>query len=211
MKISKIMIDKPKDKIEADLRKYAQLCISEGASDAKAINREEVFIDYRAQMKCYFPKCFYFNTNAHCPPHTMAVDDVKKFVFEYTWAVIFILRIPAEKMLLKTDQKEKIADRRKIARIISTVEGRAYGEGYYFATGFGAGCCKMTWCPDSPCSILEGKACPFPLKSRPSMEALGFDVFKMVAKVGWDIYPIGAETAPHDVPHALRAGLVLIH
>ena len=43
------------------------------------------------------------------------------------------------------------------------------------------------------------------------MEGAGMDVLTMAARVGWDIYPIGAATPPSEVSYGLRLGLVLIY
>jgi hypothetical protein len=39
------------------------------------------------------------------------------------------------------------------------------------------------------------------------MEAVGIDVYKMVALAGWDIYPIGSGAKPQDVPKGTLAGI----
>jgi hypothetical protein len=44
------------------------------------------------------------------------------------------------------------------------------------------------------------------------MEAVGIDVFKLLSKVGWDVYPIGyKEAAPSLVPCAVAAGIVFVY
>jgi len=196
--------------LEEDLHKYLKMSIDEGAADAKIIRKDNIVIDPRAQLKCYFPKCRHFGTNSHCPPHMMDVEKIKTAVSMYETAVLLMLKSPPEKMLSVADEKDKIADRRQMAEMVSAIESAAFYDGYYFALGFGAGSCKMTWCPEIPCQALENGACRFPLKSRPSMESAGFDVYKMAANVGWDIYPIGSRCKVEQVPHGLRIGLVLI-
>jgi hypothetical protein len=57
---------------------------------------------------------------------------------------------------------------------------------------------------------LEGKKCRFSLRSRPSMEAVGIDVYQMVARAGWDIYPIGSDDKPEDIPKGTLAGLIIV-
>jgi len=52
--------------------------------------------------------------------------------------------------------------------------------------------------------------CRFVLRARPSMEAVGIDVFKMVASAGWDIYPIGGDARACDVPRGVLAGIVIV-
>jgi hypothetical protein len=42
------------------------------------------------------------------------------------------------------------------------------------------------------------------------MEAVGIDVYKMVASAGWDIYPIGSDAVTEDIPHGTLAGIVIV-
>jgi predicted metal-binding protein len=58
---------------------------------------------------------------------------------------------------------------------------------------------------------MEGEKCRISLRSRPSMEAVGIDVYRMVASQGWDIYPIGSDAEPEDVPKGTLTGIVIIH
>jgi predicted metal-binding protein len=84
-------------------------------------------------------------------------------------------------------------------------------DGYYLAVGFGAGSCKHTLCSQQEsCAALEGKKCRFTLRARPSMEAVGIDVYKMAAEAGWEIYPIGSGAKAEDVPKGTLAGIVVV-
>jgi predicted metal-binding protein len=58
---------------------------------------------------------------------------------------------------------------------------------------------------------MQGEKCRISLRSRPSMEAVGIDVYRMVASQGWDIYPIGSDAEPTDVPSGTLTGIVIIH
>jgi hypothetical protein len=42
------------------------------------------------------------------------------------------------------------------------------------------------------------------------MEAVGIDVYKMVASSGWDIYPIGSGARPDESPQGTLAGIVIV-
>jgi hypothetical protein len=42
------------------------------------------------------------------------------------------------------------------------------------------------------------------------MEAVGIDVYHLVARQGWDIYPIGSGAKPEDMPKGVLAGLVIV-
>lgn len=212
-KISKVAANNIcKDKLKKDLDKYIQFAQNKGASDCKILNKNDFILDIRARLKCMYPKCEHYGTNIHCPPYTPDLDVVKKMVDAYSYGILISLKIPSERLVGElATQKEKSLDRRKLSEIITSIESQAFYDGYYFATGFSGGSCKFTWCINSPCQALEeGKGCRFPLKSRPSMEAMGFDVYKMVANAGWDIYPIGKDCNPSEIPYGRRVGLVLI-
>ena len=64
--------------------------------------------------------------------------------------------------------------------------------------------------PDKSCTVLEEEVCRFPFVARPSMEAVGINVYKMVAAAGWEIYPIGHSTRAEDIPRATLAGIVIV-
>ncbi len=48
------------------------------------------------------------------------------------------------------------------------------------------------------------------MKARPSMEAVGIDVYQMVTKAGWEIYPIGSSLTAEEVPKGTLAGIVVV-
>ena len=96
--------------------------------------------------------------------------------------------------------------------IVSKIEAEAFYDGYHLALGFACGPCKAAFCPEIECNALTtGQSCRHRLRARSSMEAVGMDAYTMAAKVGWDIYPIGASVQPSEVPHGTRLGLILIY
>jgi hypothetical protein len=42
------------------------------------------------------------------------------------------------------------------------------------------------------------------------MEAVGIDVYRLVASVGWNIYPIGSGAKPEDMPKGTLAGIIIV-
>ena len=42
------------------------------------------------------------------------------------------------------------------------------------------------------------------------MEAVGIDVYKMVAEADWEIYPIGSGAKPEEIPKGTLAGIVIV-
>src|SRR5208283_5598918 len=89
----------------------------------------------------------------------------------------------------------------KSAKIVSAIERLAYKQGYYLAMGLGGGSCKDYLCRGLVCQFKVSCRCRFPLQSRPAMEALGIDVFDLINKVGWKMYPLF--DGPEKIPCAI--------
>ena len=210
--VRKIVEHVPYKTLQKDLKKYERMAFELGASDAKIITTDMVVIDERVRAKCIYPKCQYYGTNAHCPPHAPELDWMRKLVNSYKYAIFLRSRVPTELLAAERTPKQ-LADykavRRKALETIGKIESAAFYDGYYLAVGFGCGTCKLIFCADSDCKVLKGQSCAGSQRSRASMEAVGMDVYKLATKVGWDIYPIGK--APSDAPYGTIAGIVFIY
>ena len=90
--VRKIVERIPEEQLQDDLEKYRQRAIELGATDAKIITTDQVVIDERVRVKCVYPKCFRYGTNANCPPYAMSLDEAK----EFTARMIANLRISQE-------------------------------------------------------------------------------------------------------------------
>jgi predicted metal-binding protein len=84
--------------------------------------------------------------------------------------------------------------------LLGEVEKEALGMGYRFATAFTGGACPL--CKECV-GQGSGEKCRHPFRSRPSMEAMGIDVFLTAQNAG-----LGFEVPPRD--HPVWNGLVLI-
>jgi predicted metal-binding protein len=132
---------------------------------------------------------------------------------KYEWAILFALDV---KPVADFADRSKgpgpgVQWAKKTLEITCHLETLAFSRGYHLATGFAQASCVKALCDQECCLVLEGKKCPYPLKARPSMEAVGIDVFRLVTKAGWDIYPIYRSVDLEKVPRALSAGIVFIH
>lgn len=212
-KVRKIPEKFPDEVLKEDLERYRSMALELGASDSRVIKTDQIIIDERVRMKCLYPKCGAYGTNANCPPYAPDLDTMRKVVKRFKYAVFFRVKVPSKDLVgsqaleLRTNQPSQ----RKVYEIVSKIESTAFYEGHYLAIGLGAGPCKELWCPVVECSALNlGVGCRFPLKATGSMEGVGMDVFAMAARMGWDVYPCGAGVKPEDVPQAMQAGLVLI-
>ena len=180
---------------------------------AEIIPAQWVEIDERVRLKCAIPSCPHYGSNIHCPPHGFEPEFTRKAFSRYHWAILFGLDvIPAEEFADHSVQREAGGQwSRKMIEIVGRIETLAFGDGYYLALALSQGCCSKALCQQDRCLVLGGGKCPYPLKSRPSMEGLGIDVFRLVTKVGWDIYPIYRSVDPKGVPRALSVGIVFIY
>ena len=208
----KITLDMNEASLKGDLERYREKALELGASMAKVVRADEIHVDERVPLKCQIPRCFGYGAGAQCPPHTMKPAELREHLKNYNWAVFFIKDIPPEVIVRDRETiKERVAVYREIYKIVSEIESAAFYDGHYLAFGLGAGSCRHTFCgKEEDCRALKGGACRFSLLSRPSMEAVGIDVYKMVAQAGWDIYPIGSGAKPADVPKGTLAGIVIV-
>ena len=211
MKPRKIVEKVPNEQLMADLERYRQEALRLGATDARVVSSEDVIIDERVTLKCVYPKCPSYGTNANCPPYAIAPREMREVVRRYRYAIFFTIEARPE-IVLGVDAQGMQKMRRMIPEIVSKLEAAAFFDGYYLATGFGAGSCKALFCPEDECTVTKlGQPCRADLKARSAMEAVGMDAFLMATKMGWDIYPCGRSTNPEDVPLGRRVGLVLIY
>ncbi|MDA8307958.1 MAG: DUF2284 domain-containing protein [Deltaproteobacteria bacterium] len=208
----KIRVDMHEGQLSTDLERYRQLALELGASKASIVKAEQIPVDERVQMKCQIPRCFGYGVGAQCPPNTMKAAELRELLAKYQWAVLFIKDIPAEVIVRdRATIKERVEAYQQLYSIVSEVESAAFHDGHYLAFGFAAGSCRHTFCGQlADCQAMKGDKCRFSLKSRPSMEAVGIDVYKMVALAGWDIFPIGSGDKAPNIPKGTLAGLVIV-
>ena len=211
-KINKIKRKTPVKKIINDLKKYEDCIEQWGGDDAKIIDTKEIIMDIRVRAKCHF-SCEDFNSNMNCPPNLFSFEKSKKLVCSYNYAIIFKLNIPSNVIageLSDEDKKELKNYAIKRYQIIGRLEKKAFDDGFALALGFGGGPCSKYLCPNQKCQALIDGECKHPNIARPSMEAMGIDVYKTVSAIGWDIYPIGSHTDPKDVKQGVFVGIVFI-
>jgi predicted metal-binding protein len=210
--ISKISVDRHEGALPEDLRRYCERALALGATQARVIATSDIPVDERITLKCQVPRCFGYGAGAHCPPHTLKPAELRELLKGFRWAVLFIKDVPPEVIVRdKATIKERVEAYQQMYKIVNDVESMAFYDGHYLAFGFAAGSCRHTFCgQQETCQAMEGKKCRFSLLSRPSMEAVGIDVFQMVAKAGWEIYPIGSGAKPDQFPKGTLAGIVIV-
>ena len=211
MPIAKITRDRNQANLPQDLERYCQYALKLGADEARVVDASKIPVEDAVAFKCRVPRCFGYNNCAECPPHAPKPAEIRQLLKGYSHSVLFVRRVNSELLKLDRNDKERKAAFRSILDIVSKLESAAFYDGHYMAVGFSAGSCFSSLCdPKLGCQVLKGEKCRFPLKTRPSMEAVGMDVYGLIVSYGWEIYPYGSAANPEDIPVANLAGLVLI-
>ena len=207
-----IRLEIPDDKQKRDLDLLTEKAIELGASMAEVIPADWVRIDERVRLKCSIPLCPHYGKSGFCPPHGPSLKTLRAAFSRYRYALLLALNVlPPQHFSERAVQRESAADwSRKCFEIVGRIETLAFGSGYYLAMGFAQASCKIALCKQDKCLLLGGGNCPYPLKARPSMEAAGIDVYGLVTRVGWEIYPIYRSVNPLQVPRALSVGIIFV-
>ncbi len=140
-------------KIKKDLRDLETFARKQGAVVAKGIPIGKVVTDERVYYKCVYG-CPLYASSKMCPPNTPRPEEFERALRKYSWGV-----------LVKTGPHQ-------INDIVVEVEKRAFLMGHYLALGLRGGPCPL--CKEC---VEPDESCRHPEKARPSMEALGIDVF----------------------------------
>ncbi|MGD0918612.1 MAG: DUF2284 domain-containing protein [Thermodesulfobacteriota bacterium] len=211
-KLRKISLNVDEAQLARNLQAYQDKALELGATSVKIVRTSEIPVDERVTLKCQIPRCFGYGTGANCPPNTLKPAELRSLLEKYKWAVFFVKEIPPNIIVRdKATIKERVAAYQDVYKIVTEIESMAFHDGYYLAFGFGAGSCRHTFCGlAEDCAALKGGKCRFSLRSRPSMEAVGIDVYKMVVSAGWDIYPIGSNAKPEEIPCGVLAGIIIV-
>jgi predicted metal-binding protein len=210
--------------LKKDLEKYRQMALDLGMTDAAIIPADKVYVSRRVRAKCIIPKCPAYGSSAHCPPHSIDTKDVQEIVSEFKWAILVKLNVDSELVggddSLVVDEQGKIVPTKKLKKLlnqyravsdaVTRIEHQAFYDGHHLALSFAAGSCRSHYCNFQDCAVLKSEPCRFPGRARPSMESASMNVYKMVAEAGWDMYPIGMDIDPCNVPHATLVGIALI-
>jgi predicted metal-binding protein len=211
MPIAKITNNRNQANLPQDLERYCQYALELGADEARVVDASKIPVEDAVAFKCRVPRCFGYDSCAQCPPHAPKPAEIRQLLKSYSHCVFFVRRVNSNLLKLDRNDKERKAAFRSILEIVAKLESAAFYDGHYLAVGFSAGSCFSSLCdPKLGCHVLKGENCRFPLKARPSMEAVGIDVYNLIASSGWEVHPYGSDAKPEDIPVANLAGLVLI-
>ncbi len=207
--------------IDKELQAFKEKAIELGASAAEVVPTSYVVVEERGGVKGRVPRCRARRAGGspYCPPHTPQPDFMRKVFSQYQWTVLFKTDVGPLEDYIPTSEarvKEMRSQRgrnfhEKTWEILGQLESYVQSKGYDLAMGFSGGSCKINLCYGAPCGVFQNGNCRFPLRARPSMEAVGIDVFDLANKVGWNSYMIRhIESDLSIIPCAISVGIVFI-
>ncbi|UCE15280.1 MAG: DUF2284 domain-containing protein [Candidatus Bathyarchaeota archaeon] len=162
-------------------KKYVHLALEMGAENAKIVSVQDLVFDPRTLLKCMYG-CEDWGKRWSCPsaPKALMPWDAEKILRRYSRGIIV-----------------QAHDAERLQEIAYMIELEAFYDGYPLA--FALAECYL-------CETCTFPApCIFPTKARPSMQALGIDVFATVKKLG---LPINTLRSKDETPNYY--GLVLL-
>ena len=168
------------------------LALELGASEAKVVLANEIVVENRVVLKCKVG-CKHYGKTLMCPPYSPSVDDFRKVLSEYSYALVLKFKsqakVPPEiaKLLSKEENdpliteemQEKIRmfwaswkqDKLDLLKMVRDLEKAAMNNGYTLALGFTTGSCLIC----DKCNV-EQKFCIHPTEARYSAQSVGINV-----------------------------------
>ena len=141
--------------------KYVDIALEMGAKEARVVPASSIRTAAWTRLKCQYG-CPNYRTNLCCPPNTPTAEEMRKVLNDYSFALL--MRFPSSGGL----------------NSISEIERAIFLDGMYKAFGLKGGGCSL--CPK--CNLDK---CIHPQEARPSMEAVGIDVFETVRENGFSL------------------------
>lgn len=152
----------------------AEKALELGCEDAKVIPADRVVVENRVRLKC-MAGCPTYGTNLRCPPYTPSVEEFRRMLSDYSYAMVVTFRLPK---VSSGDWKDFIDYYRDTLEVLLEIERTAFKSGYNFTTAFFAGKCRL--CEE--CNVNGN--CINPLSARFSAESMGVNVFKTAENAG---------------------------
>jgi len=188
------------------------LALETGAIDANIIDTDHVFVENRVTLKCR--GCVGYGKKLTCPPHVPPVDEFRKILKEYRYALLVKFKSPAQtddevvRSIYKfwldpatpVDKKEKATKfwddyfsfSKTIHMAMLELEKAAFNSGYTFAVAFVNGSCRLC----EKCNMEKG-ICIHPNMARIPEHAVGINMKKTALEAGMPItFPVTGQPTP---------------
>lgn len=179
----------------SDLENLCKMAKAKGACGAEIMATRGVIIDPRVRLKCMIPRCANYGHNLMCPPNVMTPDDFSQVLKRYLHTIVVQYPIPLNTEFMESSKERKLEEifergeywervknsEKAFTELLGDLETEALNMGYRFAAALTGGeCCLCDECVGQG----SGERCRHPFRSRPSMEAMGIDVFQTAKNAG---------------------------
>ena len=176
------------------------LALQLGATEAKIIPTKNITVENRVVLKCKIG-CNNYGKTLMCPPYAPNIDDFRKTLTEYNYALVLKIKSQATvtpetaQLLSKNqndptlteDQKQKINkfwnswnnERKQVLEKLRQIEKTAMNNGYPLALAFTTGTCILC----EKCNT-EQKICKHPTEARCSAQAVGINIMQTLQNAG---------------------------
>ncbi|WP_026894036.1 DUF2284 domain-containing protein [Clostridiisalibacter paucivorans] len=153
----------------------------EGINKIVPIYTKELIFDTKVREYCIENKCGKYGQNFMCPPIVGRVEDMKKEILTHKEGLLIFYEVYAQDV-----KKEHFIKKSAIEfhKVMLKLEKIANLVGNTITRAYIAGNCRLCF----PCKIKIGyEHCPYPEKSRTSMEAAGINVIETCSNLGIDV------------------------
>ena len=184
-----------------------KLALEMGYPEAKVIPVDSVVVEDRVRLRCMIG-CPHYGKGLRCPPYTPSIDEFKKMLNDYSFAMVVRLKPPEMSDELKAkynldnlEELDRLQDQYNDLDEISSMlwadfaihyknalmdllelERAAFNMGHTFATVFFAGHCMLC----EKCDVETG-ICRNPVISRFSAESMGINLLKTAENAGIEL------------------------
>ena len=148
-------------------QEWADMARIMGFRNAVVMSADQVAVAPWVPLKCRYG-CRTYGRNRQCPPHAMVPEEIRKLLKSYQHVLLV----------------EGTPPGRRFHDQLIGLERKAFLAGFHKAFALGAGPCPV--CDTCP----EDGTCRMPEKARPSMEALGIDVYETTRRAGIILKPV---------------------
>ncbi|ACJ15951.1 hypothetical protein, conserved [Thermococcus onnurineus NA1] len=131
----------------------------------REINAGEIVVSPRPVWKCM--TCPMYGKRPSCPPHAPDWREAREWVSHFRKALIIKFEI---------DMDDFEAEKRKAILYLLKREEELFKEGKMYAMALFPGSCNL--CDD--CTFERGEPCRMPTKVRPSVDAIGIEISRLV-------------------------------
>ncbi len=173
--------------IARNLSDHCQKAVAAGATHAIVTEPSRIVTAPWVRWKCQFG-CDNYGKAYTCPPHTPTPEQTRQVLDSYNRAILFHLQ------WTKGVQSGRVI--KNYFDNVVAMERELFLDGFYRAFAMLAGYCFT--CKDG-CAMLQNRPCNFPLKTRPSMESCGIDVFQTAHNHGFPLHTLRTEEETRNI------------